>query len=227
MRAPEPRLRALALVPAIGLALDQRACDLAAELEHHECGDLVGGVLLAAEHRQPQQVRDGVAALVQQRADNLADDHLLAGDALGRRHARRTGLDVGHEFVAEGDRGIGRVVEGVDLVALLGAQLERDRQLQRRQELAELLQHLARLQPLHDGGVPVVGLDVGVVVGCLRRIVGIGVVGEDRVPRLQIFDHDLVVAHQRRGLGAGRHGKQRRNCQPCREQTAHPPLIPA
>src|SRR5262249_33121736 len=45
MRSPEARLRALALVPAVGLALDQHAREVAAELQHDESGDLVGGVL--------------------------------------------------------------------------------------------------------------------------------------------------------------------------------------
>ncbi len=74
--------------PDIGGAFDCGARHLLAELQHEESGNLVGGILLAAEHGQIEDIIDGMPQLMQHHADEAADEHFLAGETFGRDACR-------------------------------------------------------------------------------------------------------------------------------------------
>ncbi len=149
--------RVLAPRPEIHKPFDDRALDVLVELQRHIARHLVGRVLFAPEHGHVEHMEHHVPALMQRRADQIADYRRFARNKAVRRRSFRRRFHRGrNEFIAEPDFARERIVErifsmigrGVAGIAFQHHQLQVMRQMQRRQKALHFLEHLACLHRL-------------------------------------------------------------------------------
>src|SRR6266851_6447557 len=138
-------------VVAVGGAVDQLERLLAAELKHDKGRELIGGVLLAPEHRDVEDVEHGMAELVRDGEEQLAAYCVLDGDAHHRLrllgHALPDFLQI---FVADahGRHVVDALIPGIgDAVAADSPDVQIDITQDERAE--NLAHHLERMA-LHD-----------------------------------------------------------------------------